>query len=308
MQMVNFLLTPFKWIFYLLVSIKNYCYHIGLCKKYSFDIPIISIGNIAFGGTGKTPMVIHLCEQLKAEGYNPAIISRGYKRQSSGLVVVNNGENTIAKVADAGDEPYLMSTKLGNIPVVVSKKREQAVEHVINNFKNVNVILLDDGFQYRKLHRNVDIVLLNGNECSTILREPKSSLKRADIVLTVDKKYAISEFKDGSLTPAKPTESVYAFCGIANPNSFLDFLKAEKVELRWSSIFKDHHDYSDKSMASLKNAINQSGSNSIITTEKDLVKLLPDFLKQYKVYIVTLSIIFKDNTLYNQIIKGIKNS
>jgi len=303
--MVNFLLTPFKWIFYLLVSIKNYCYHIGLCKQYLFDIPIISIGNIAFGGTGKTPMVIHLCEQLKAEGYHPAIISRGYKRQSSGLVVVNNGENTVAKVTDAGDEPYLMSTKLGNVPVVVSKKRERAVEHVINNFENVNVILLDDGFQYRKLHRNVDIVLLNGKECSTILREPKSSLKRADIVLTVDKKYAISEFKDGSLTPTKPTESVYAFCGIANPNSFLDFLKAEKVELRWSSIFKDHHDYSDKSMATLKNAINQSGSNSIITTEKDLVKLSPDFLKQYKVYIVTLSITFKDNTLYNQIIKRI---
>ena len=306
--MINTLLTPFKWLFYLIVGIKNFCYNIRLCKGYSFDIPIISIGNISFGGTGKTPMVIHLCEKLKSKGYHPAVISRGYKRQSNGLVVVNNGQDTISNVTDAGDEPYLIAHKLVDVPVVVSKKREKAVEHVLKNFKDVNVILLDDGFQYRKLNRDINVVLLNRNECSSILREPKSSLKRADIVLTLDKKYSISEFKDGVLSPAKPTENVYAFCGIANPNSFLDFIKSENIELRWSSIFKDHYKYSNKSIKELKNSINESGSNSIITTEKDLVKLSADFLKYYKVYIVTVSIIFKDDTFYNQIFKGIEKS
>ena len=76
--MANILLCPFKCIFYIIITLRNWCYNIGLCKKHTFDIPIISIGNIAFGGTGKTPMVIHLCKKLQSEGYRPAVISRGY--------------------------------------------------------------------------------------------------------------------------------------------------------------------------------------------------------------------------------------
>ena len=178
-------------IFYLIITIRNWCYDISLCKKHKFDIPIISIGNIAFGGTGKTPMIIHLCDKLKKDGYRPAVISRGYKRKLQDLVVVNDGSNTIADVNSAGDEPYLIATKLSNVPVVVSNEKVQAAEYVVENFKDVNVIIMDDGFQYRKLDRALDIVLLNGSECSGILREPKSALKRADIVLTLDKQYSI---------------------------------------------------------------------------------------------------------------------
>ena len=306
--MINILLTPFKFIFYFIVGIKNCCYNIGLCKKHTFDIPIISIGNIAFGGTGKTPMVIHLCEKLRSEGYHPAVISRGYKRQSTGLVVINDGNDTIANVNDSGDEPYLISKKLGDVPVIVSKKREKAVDYVIKKIQDVNVILLDDGFQYRQLNRDVDIVLLNGNECSSILREPKSSLKRADIVLTLDKRYSIFELTNDSFVPAKPDESVYGFCGIANPNSFLDFIKSENIDIKGHSIFQDHYGYSNQSVKELEKLIKQSDANSIITTEKDLVKLSADFIKQYKVYVVMVNIIFKDDTFYNQIFKGIKNS
>ena len=168
--------------------------------------------------------------------------------------------------------------------------------------------MLDDGFQYRKLERDIDIVLLNGQEHSNILREPQYSLKRSDIILTLNKQYSITEFKDGILKPTKPTESLYAFCGIANPSSFFDFIKSEDIELKWSSIFRDHYNYSEKNMQKLKSAINEAGANCIITTEKDLVKLSADFLKQYKVYIVTVSIIFKDDTFYNQIFKGLENS
>ena len=306
--MNNVLLYPLKLIFYTGVVVKNWCYDLGICNKRQFNIPIISIGNIAFGGTGKTPMVIDLCEQLKLKKYKPAVISRGYKRKSNNLVVVNDGANTIADVNSAGDEPYMIATKLMDVPVVVSNKKVQAAEYVVENFKDVNIIIMDDGFQYRKLDRTLDIVLLNGSECSGILREPKSSLKRADIVLTLDKQYSISEFSDNNLSPAIPDEGVYAFCGVANSESFINFIKSKNIDLKGQSIFQDHHEYSTQSIKELQNSINESGTNSIITTEKDLVKLSEDFLTQYKVYIVTVSIVFEEDTFYNQIFKGIKNS
>ena len=191
---------------------------------------------------------------------------------------------------------------------MVSNEKNQAAEYITENFKDVNVIVMDDGFQYRKLDRAVDIVLLNGLECSGILREPKSSLKRADIVLTLDKQYSISEFSDKNLNPATPYEEVYAFCGIAHSESFINFIKSKNIDIKGQSIFQDHHDYSQQSIKDLENLINESGANSIITTEKDLVKLSVDFLKQYKVYVVTVSVIFEDDTFYNQIFEGIKNS
>ena len=306
--MLKALLTPFIFIFHMLVRIKNWVYHFGILKPYKIDIPVISVGNIAFGGTGKTPMVIEICNQLKSKGYKPAVISRGYKRKSSGLIVVHDGQNTHCKVHDAGDEPFLIAKKLGNVPVVVAKKRKEAADYILKMFGDVNVIVLDDGFQHRKLYRDIDVVLLSGQECSSILREPKSSLKRADIVLTLNKQYSICEFENDTLIPSKPNKGVYAFCGIADPKSFLQFLDAEKVEIKWKTIYEDHHDYSEKSMSKLKDAINQAGSNSIITTEKDLVKLPTDFLEQYKIYIVTLNIVFEDDAIYDKIFKGLKNS
>ena len=305
--MLKILLTPLMFIFHILVRIKNWLYHFGILKPHKINIPVISIGNIAFGGTGKTPLVIDLCNQLKAKGYKPAVISRGYKRKSSGLVVVHNGQNAHCSVDESGDEPFLIAKKLVNVPVVVCKKREQAAEYIMKTFSDVNIILLDDGFQYRKLHRDIDIVLLSGKECNGILREPKSSLKRADMTLALDKQYSVCEFENDKLTPNKPTKGVYAFCGIANPKSFLQYLDDEKIEIKWKTIYNDHHDYSEKSMTKLKDTINQTGANSIITTEKDLVKLPTDFLEQYQIYIVTLSIKFEDDTIYNKIFKGLES-
>ena len=304
MQVSSILLLPLKLVFYTGVAIKNWCYDSGICGKRTLDIPVISIGNIAFGGTGKTPMTIHLCEKLKAEGYSPAVISRGYKRKSKGLVVVHDGDSIVSNVNDAGDEPYLIAHKL-NMPVVVADEKVQAAEYVAVNFKEVNVIVMDDGFQYRKLDRAFDIALLNGSECSGMLREPKSSLTRADLVLTLDKQYSISEFVNNNFNQSTPNESVYAFCGIANPDSFIQFLQSENIDIAGQSTFADHHDYSKQSVKELENSIKDSGVNSIITTEKDLVKLSEDFLTQYKVYIVTVSIVFEDDTFYKNLLKYI---
>jgi tetraacyldisaccharide 4'-kinase len=306
MQVSNILLFPLKLIFYTGITLKNWCYDVGICSKYTLNIPVISIGNIVFGGTGKTPMVIYLCEKLKQDGYKPAVISRGYKRQSQDLVVVNDGSDMMSEVNSAGDEPYLIATKL-NVPVVVSNEKAQAAKYVIANFKDVNVIVIDDGFQYRKLDRTLDIVLLNGLECSGMLREPKSSLKRADIVLTLDKQYSISELSDNNFNTATPNESVYAFCGIANPDSFFNFIQSNNIDIKGQSVFQDHHKYSKESIQDLKSSINKSGVNSIITTEKDLVKLPEEFLKRYKIYIVRVNIIFKDDTFYKNVISCIAN-
>ena len=305
--MVNIIIIPVKLLFNIAVFIKNWCYNNGMRKVHQFDIPIISIGNITFGGTGKTPMVITLSKKLKLDGYHPAIISRGYKRKSQGLVVVNDGNGTVAEAHQGGDEPYLISQKLENVPVIVCKKREQAVDYIIKNFKDVNVVLLDDGFQYRRLNRNVDVVLLSGSECSAILREPKSALDRADVVLTLEKEYSIFEFNNDTFIASKPASSVYAFCGIANPDPFFDFIHNQGISISGQSIFIDHFEYSPQSINELQSSIEKSSTDSIITTEKDLVKLSDEFLNQYQVYIVTLDIILKDD-IYNQIIKGIKNS
>ena len=132
--MLKVLFTPFIFIFHMLVRIKNWLYHFEILKPYKIDIPVISVGNIAFGGTGKTPMVIEICNQLKSKGYKPAVISRGYKRKSSGLVVVHDGQNTHCKVHDTGDEPFLIAKKLGNVPVVVAKKRKEAADYILKMF------------------------------------------------------------------------------------------------------------------------------------------------------------------------------
>ena len=299
--MVNVLLIPIKFIFNTIATIKNFCYQIGIFQIYKFKIPIISIGNIAFGGTGKTPLVIYLCKKLKNDGYNPAVISRGYKRKSKGLVLVNN-ETDAEKT---GDEPYLIAKQLTDVPVVVSKKREQCVEYIINNFPNVDVIIMDDGFQYQKLKRNIDIVLLNGNECSTVLREPKSSLNRADIVLKLEKKYSIWKLTNNEMVKSYPDNSVYAFCGIANGNTFFNYLESENIDIKGKTLFQDHHEYSKQSIEKLKKMIDDSKTNSIITTEKDLVKLSDNFLKNYSLYIVKLELVFEDNNFYRDVINNL---
>lgn len=195
-------------------AIRAVLYERGLIRKRRVDCHIISVGNLAAGGTGKTPMTIYLAEFLKNIGRKPVVVSRGYKgsaEKSGGIV--SDGVHVLMDAAAAGDEPYLMSKVLKNVPVLVGRDRYKSCRMAVEAFQP-DVILLDDAFQHLKLLRDIDIVLLDaskplGNKKLLprgILREPPRALKRADVVIATrsDSKVLIWPKELDAMTRGKP--------------------------------------------------------------------------------------------------------
>ena len=186
---MKFLLYPFSLIYSLIVSIRNKLFDWGILREQTFDVPIIAVGNLAVGGTGKTPHTEWLISLLK-DKYKVAVLSRGYKRQTKGFVLAD--ENSTAK--SIGDEPFQIKSKFPDIAVAVDKNRRRGIENVLG-FKNLTrlkeVILLDDAFQHRYVKADLSILLTDYNRLYTRdyvlpagrLREPKCAAKRADIVI-----------------------------------------------------------------------------------------------------------------------------
>ena len=164
MRKVKIFFVPFllviSWFYRIIIEIRNLLYDIGFYKTVNFEVPIISIGNISIGGTGKTPMVIYLSKLLKKHGINVGIISRGYGRKSKGIIIVHNENKLLVDAKIGGDEPYLIGQELKNTPIIVSNNRKEGIDRLLNQFK-VDVILLDDGFQHRRVQRDIDIVLIS---------------------------------------------------------------------------------------------------------------------------------------------------
>ena len=189
---LRFLLIPLSWLYAVGVSIRNRLYTLGVFKARSLPCRVISVGNIVVGGTGKTPAVITIATHLKKEGKGVAILLRGYKRQSrEKITIVSDGEKVCASPAESGDEAYMMARHLSGIPIIVGKCRYLAGQVALERF-NVNVLILDDGFQHRQLARDIDILTLPathpfGNPRGLLpvgtLREPTSALQRADLIL-----------------------------------------------------------------------------------------------------------------------------
>ncbi len=189
-------LKLFENIFGSFVERRNNSYDLNKIEQYRGKIPVISIGNISVGGSGKTPFTIELAKLLLERGICPAVIGKGYKRKSKGGIIVSDGKQCISNAEEAGDEMLLIAQKL-NVPVVLHQKKYEAARIVEENF-NVDVILLDDGFQHRKLHRNLDIVILDSKTIDKPyllprgrLREPLKSILRADIICL----YSESDYK-----------------------------------------------------------------------------------------------------------------
>ena len=170
---------------------------------------MVSIGNLSVGGTGKTPFVLFLANTLKAGGLNVAVLSRGYKRKSTGTHVVSDGNAVQSDLKNSGDEPFMLANKLQDIPVVVDENRYRGGQFICNEYKP-DVILMDDAFQHRRVFRDVDIVLINSNHRRPkllpygLLREPLRNIKRADAVI----------FTKANLTPPDETlvNSVSKYC------------------------------------------------------------------------------------------------
>jgi tetraacyldisaccharide 4'-kinase len=248
---------------------------------------VISVGNISVGGSGKTPFVIMLGELLRQRGIEVDVLSRGYRRVTTGVLSVDP-EGTPAQF---GDEPLLIARKLG-CPVFVGEDRFDAgleAEEKIGGAQPSRVHLLDDGFQHRQLHRDFDIVLLNQEDLSDKLlpagrlREPISALNRADVVV-VDQDFPEGQLPQGEFQvwPIERTVVVpelkqppIAFCGIARPQRFFSALRNSGMDLREEIVFRDHHRYTSDDVARFAVAQARHPGSQLITTEKDAVNLGP---------------------------------
>ena len=189
---LHLLLIPFSWLYAVGIWIRNRLYTLDVFKAQTLPCPVISVGNIAVGGTGKTPAVIAIAGHLQKAGLRVAILLRGYKREArAGITVVSDGRQMYASAKESGDEAYMMAHCLSDVPIIVGRERYLAGQIAVERF-NVDVLLLDDGFQHRQLRRDVDILTVPvthpfGNPArllpSGTLREPPAALRRADIIL-----------------------------------------------------------------------------------------------------------------------------
>ena len=271
-------MNPFSAIFGAGVAIRNALYDRGFFQVKKLARPVVSIGNISVGGSGKTPFVIALGELLKQRGIEFDVLSRGYGRSSTGIEVVDPH----GSAAQFGDEPLLIAQKL-QAPVIVGADRYQAGLLAEQKFPS-KLHLLDDGFQHRRLHRDFDIVLLpSDDQAGSLLpigrlREPIAALNRADAVVLTDSQAqavgAKSIWRARRIIELRAdVGKTVAFSGIARPRQFLEGLKSSNMEITGAVTFRDHHHYEQRDIDRLLELKKQKGARSFITTEKDLINL-----------------------------------
>ncbi|HEY2115906.1 MAG TPA: tetraacyldisaccharide 4'-kinase [Candidatus Angelobacter sp.] len=270
-------MNPISAIFGAGVALRNALYDRGVFKVRKLARPVVSIGNISVGGSGKTPFVIALGELLQQRGIDFDVLSRGYGRSSTEIAVVDpNGTPE-----QFGDEPLLIARKL-RVPVIVGANRYQAGLLAEKQFSS-KLHLLDDGFQHRRLHRDFDIVLLPAEDQHGILlpmgrlREPLSALERADAVVLPDSAekplYANSIWRARRQIELTADGKLIAFCGIARPQQFFDALNAAYQEIAGTMTFGDHHRYAQRDINRLLDLKKQTGASGFVTTEKDTINL-----------------------------------
>jgi tetraacyldisaccharide 4'-kinase len=271
----------FSSIFGAGVRARNALYDRGIVHARELCGPVISVGNLSVGGSGKTPFVLLLGEMLKKREVPFDILSRGYGRAKRGVAQVNRGGTP----GDFGDEPLLLARRLG-APVFVGEDRHEAGLFAEKSF-GPQLHLLDDGFQHRALARDFDIVLVTPEDArdrllpAGRLREPLSSLSRADAIVLTSGASSDSFPSSGKLVwrvrrgisltavPARPV----VFCGIARPQNFLLQLRTAGVEPVAKAFFRDHHAYTERDIEDLLKLRQQSEAESFVTTEKDAINL-----------------------------------
>jgi tetraacyldisaccharide 4'-kinase len=301
----------------LIVSQRNRLYDGQILKSAKLARPVISIGNITVGGTGKTPCVIYLAQMLGRLGYRPAVLSRGYGGKNPQPVnIVSDGRTIFLDAKQAGDEPLLIARTLPGVPVLTGARRSLTGQAAIERF-GAQVLICDDAFQHRQIRRDINIVLLdaqrpfgNGHLLPRGgLREPLSGLRRADcLMLTRDEQsrtlhpeierlasggipvfravHRLREIvipsKNEHLAPgALAGKKVCAFSGIARPESFRRVLQEAGADILSFIDFPDHHPYNRSDLKFLEDSFCPLGADFCLTTEKDAVRLAawPDFYK-----------------------------
>jgi len=307
--MKSLILPPLSLLYGAVTRTRLSLYRRGTFQTTKLNRPVISIGNLTTGGTGKTPLVEYVARLIAARGKKVCILTRGYGRKDPHLqVIVSDGYSVLASPAEAGDEPYLLATKLSGLAAVVSSAdRIAAGQEAINDF-GTDCFVLDDGFQHLRLARDLNVVTIDATNPwgggSLLphgrLRETPEGLSRADcVVLTrcdqVDSVASLreevlrltgkgpifeSQMRAVRLSPLKngaenitPPARVAAFCAVGNPASFFESVRRMGYELALEKSFVDHHVFSQPEIESLVKTASDAGASALITTAKDAVKL-----------------------------------
>jgi tetraacyldisaccharide 4'-kinase len=232
-------------------------YRAGVLKARRLPKPVISVGNVTFGGAGKTPATIAIARYLVERGYRVAVLTRGYGRSGAGGPVMS------LDAGRYGDEPVLIKKSVPNADVIVGSNRYENGLHL-----QCDVYLLDDGFQHLQLHRDVDVVIESGE--ATLRREGPSALLDADLILRRNLRLQIPDRLRG--------KRVFAFAGLADNQQFFDSLREAGFELAATRGFRDHHRYTPADIVAIRAEARVTRAESIVTTEKDGVKIAPEIL------------------------------
>jgi tetraacyldisaccharide 4'-kinase len=301
------LLLPASWAYRFAVAFRNFLYRWKCARVHALDCPIISIGNLSVGGTGKTPATLWLARRLMERGYKVGILSRGYKRKGSGSVILSGDDSMSSTTIDgsealtAGDEPVMMARIYG-FSVSVAKNRYQAGLELLAK-KSMDVLILDDGFQHRKLKRDFDLVLLGEDVPGWLLpcgpfREPARSLRRADCFLVTGaaerwqrwiqangarpsfqamvQPQALIGFESDQRKEYPLTllyrSKILAVAGIAKPANFYQTIHEYDGDIVDTLEYPDHHDYSAADWQQINRIARDV--DLIVTTEKDILKLM----------------------------------
>lgn len=337
MNFLRKILFPLAFLYWLITFIRNWLYDMGVFKSYSFDVPIIAVGNLSVGGTGKTPQIEYLI-RLLSEKYHVAVLSRGYKRLSKGFVLADDQ----ATANSIGDEPFQFYSKFPTIQVAVDANRKKGIEKLLQLQNKPEVILLDDAFQHRKVKAGFYILLTAYDDlfCDDFilpfgnLRESARGKKRADMIIITKCPQDLSELaqqnikeklqvkqpvyfttiqyddcvygKENSMyVEALKSESKLLIAGIANPKLFFDFLKSETDE---TIVFPDHHHFSKQDCEQI---LAKANGRRIITTEKDFVRL-NGLLPNAQLYYLPIKAVFLntnfDKAIEDYVGKSTRNS
>lgn len=303
--------SPLVVVYGSVIWLRNFLFDRGVFKVKKADAKVISIGNLTVGGSGKTPTVIYLTEMLKNSGRKVGVLSRGYRRKTKGYKLVSGYNGPEMAVEDCGDEIYLVADEL-RVPTAVAESRVEGAGKFISD-TGVDTIVLDDAYQHRWIHRDLNILIFDQRFLEKsgslehlllpagMMREPLGSVKRADIII-INRKftekreipekfkkyfegksvfyanyeatgfYDVKDHKFYGLDDFKGQKSLVV-CGIARPYSFLKILEEHKIDISNKELFNDHKFYNDKEIQEIRKLFYSVNAHSVITTQKDAVKL-----------------------------------
>ena len=310
-KILKILLSPLTLVYWFIISIRNKLFDLNIFAQRKVNAKVISIGNITVGGAGKTPSVILITKLLKNSGIKVGILSRGYSRNSKGYQLVSNGIKQPLPVNQSGDEIFLASEEC-QVPAAVSERRVNGAEKFLTDV-DLEAIVLDDAYQHRWINRDLNILVFDQRFLTKKglldrnllplgrMREPYSAMDRADLII-INRKFSdkielsnrlkqkfegknlfYGKYKSSGLYDVKNHESFslddfkgdksFVVCGIARPYSFLKVLETHNIDIRNKILFKDHKEYNLREVNLIRKKFYDTNCNSVVTTQKDYVKL-----------------------------------